>query len=61
MLVALSSQIAFEESSTRVEVKEQRESIIEVLKERLPKWEEYEENWRDLNREALLKKKMWQN
>lgn len=61
MLVALSSQIAFEESSTRVEVKEQRESIIEVLKERLPKWEEYEKNWRDLNREALLKKKMWQN
>lgn len=61
MLVALSSLIAFEESSTRVEVKEQRESIIEVLKERLPKWEEYEENWRDPNREALLKKKMWQN
>ena len=40
VLAILGSQIAFEGSSTRVEVKKQREFIIEVIKEKFPKKEE---------------------
>ena len=54
-LVALGSQIAFEGSSTTVEVKKQNESIIEALKERFPKRETCEKDWRAPIREALLR------
>lgn len=36
VLAALDSQIAFERSSARVEIRKRRESIIEILKEKFP-------------------------
>lgn len=36
VLATLDSQIAFERSSARVEIRKQRESIIEILKEKFP-------------------------
>ena len=54
-LVALGSQIAFEGSSSTVEVKKQKESIIEALKERFPERETCEKDWRASIREALLR------
>ncbi|KAK9988609.1 hypothetical protein SO802_028848 [Lithocarpus litseifolius] len=49
--------ITFEGKNTRVEVKKQRDSIIEVLKKKFPEKEECEEDWRAPIREALLKEK----
>ena len=54
-LAALALQIAFEGSSTIVEIKKQKESIIEVLKERFLEREGCEKDWRAPIREALLK------
>ena len=50
----MGSQIAFEGSNTRVEVSKQRESNVEILKERFQK-EKCEEDWRDPIKEALMK------
>ena len=44
-LTALGSQIAFKGSSTKIEVSKQKESIIEILKERSQE-ERCEEDWR---------------
>ena len=55
VLAALGSQIAFEGSSTTVEVKKQKESIIEALKERFLERETCEKDWRAPIREALLR------
>ena len=53
-LAALGSQIAFKGSSTRIEVCKQKESIIEILKERSQE-ERCEEDWRMPIKEALMK------
>ena len=45
VLAALGSQIAFEESSTRIEVNKRKESIIEMLKKRFQE-ERCEDDWR---------------
>ena len=44
VLATLGSQIAFEGSSTRVEINKWRESIIETLQERFPEKQGYEED-----------------
>ena len=44
----------FEGNSTRIEVSKQKESIIEILKERFQE-ERYEEDWRIPIKEALMK------
>ena len=44
VLAALGSQIAFEGSSTRVEINKWRESIIETLQERFPEKQGYEKD-----------------
>lgn len=54
-LAALSSQIAFEESSTRVEINKQMESIIEILQERFQEKQGCKEDCGVPIREALLK------
>ena len=46
--------IVFEGNSTRIEVSKQKESIIEILKERFQE-ERYEEDWRIPIKEALMK------
>ena len=53
-LAALGSQIVFEGSSTKIEVSKQKESIIEMLKERFQE-ERCEEDWRIPIKEALIK------
>lgn len=53
-LAAFGSQIAFEEGSARVEIKQRRESIIETLEEKFSEREECKEDWRAPIREALL-------
>ena len=53
-LEALRSQIAFKGSNTSIEVSKQKESIIEMLKERLQE-ERCEEDWRIPIKEALMK------
>ena len=55
-LAALGSQIAFEGSSTRIEVSKRKESIIEMLKERFQE-ERCKEDWRIPIKEALMKEK----
>ena len=54
-LAALGSQIAFEGTNARVEIKKWRESIIEILKEKFTEKEECKEDWRAPIKEALLK------
>ena len=51
-LATLRSQIAFEGSSTRIEVSKRKESIIEMLKERFQE-ERCEEDWRIPIKETL--------
>ena len=51
----MGSQIAFEGTNARVEIKKRRESIIEILKEKFPEKEECKEDWRAPIKEALLK------
>ena len=53
-LVILGSQIAFEGSSTMVEINKRREPIIETLKEKFVEEEECEKDWRTPVRKALL-------
>ena len=53
-LAALRSQIMFEGSSTRIEVNKQKESIIEILKERFQE-ERCEEDWRMRIKKVLMK------
>ena len=53
-LATLESQIAFEGSSTRIEVNKRKESIIEMLKERFQE-ERCEEDWRIPIKEALTR------
>ena len=53
-LAMLVSQIAFKGCNTRIEVSKQKESIIEMLKERFQE-ERCEEDWRIPIREAMLK------
>lgn len=55
MLAALGSQIAFEGSNIRVEINKQKESIVEILKERFQE-ERCKEDWRIPIKEALMKK-----
>lgn len=55
MFAALGSQIAFEGSNIRVEINKQKESIVEILKERFQE-ERCKEDWRIPIKEALMKK-----
>ena len=54
-LAALESQIAFEGSSTRVEVNKQRESIVEILQERFQEEQGCKGDWRIRIKESLMK------
>jgi len=51
----LGSQIAFEGSSTKVEVNKRKESIDEILQEIFQEKQECEEDWRVPIKETLLK------
>ena len=53
-LAVLGSQIAFEGSTTRIEVSKWKDSIIEMLRERFQE-ERHEEDWRIPIKEALMK------
>ncbi|XP_075663326.1 uncharacterized protein LOC142632892 [Castanea sativa] len=53
-LVALGSQIVFEENSAKIEVSKRRESVIEILKERFQE-EKCKEDWQNPVREVLMK------
>ena len=52
-LAAFGSQIAFDGSSTKIEVSKQKKSIIEMLNERFQE-ERCEEDWRIPIKEALI-------
>ena len=51
----LGSQITFEGSSTTIEIKKRSKPIIETLKEKFAKEEEYKKDWKTPIKEALLK------